>query len=69
MQRAAGGRRVRIGLGYVKGVHEEQMRAQVAERMGHGPYKGIADIASRSGARPAGSRTPRLGRRPGRGAR
>ncbi len=41
---------VRIGLGYVKGVREEEMEALVAERERGGPYRGIADLASRSGA-------------------
>ena len=45
-----GGLTVRIGLGYVKGVREEEMEALVAEREGGGPYKGIAELASRSGA-------------------
>ena len=41
---------MRIGLGYVKGVREEEMEALVAERERGGPYRGIADLASRSGA-------------------
>ncbi|HET8815700.1 MAG TPA: error-prone DNA polymerase [Solirubrobacterales bacterium] len=41
---------VRIGLGYVKGVRKEEMEALVAERKRGGPYKGIAELASRSGA-------------------
>jgi error-prone DNA polymerase len=45
-----GGLRVRIGLGYVKGVREEEMEALVRERERGGPYRGIADLASRSGA-------------------
>jgi error-prone DNA polymerase len=45
-----GGLAVRIGLGYVKGVREEEMEALVAERERSGPYGGIADLASRSGA-------------------
>jgi error-prone DNA polymerase len=45
-----GGLQVRIGLGYVKGVKKEEMEALVAEREGGGPYKGIAEVASRSGA-------------------
>jgi error-prone DNA polymerase len=44
-----GGMQVRIGLGYVKGVKKEEMEALVAERERGGPYKGIAEIASRSG--------------------
>jgi error-prone DNA polymerase len=41
---------VRIGLGYVKGVREEEMAALVAERERTAPYSGIADLAGRSGA-------------------
>jgi len=41
--------RVRIGLGYVKGVRAEEMEALVAERQRGGPYGGIAELASRSG--------------------
>jgi error-prone DNA polymerase len=44
-----GGIVVRIGLGYVKGVREEEMEALVAERERAGPYRGIAELASRSG--------------------
>ncbi|HET7053949.1 MAG TPA: error-prone DNA polymerase [Solirubrobacterales bacterium] len=45
-----GGLVVRVGLGYVKGVREEEMAALVAERGRGGAYRGIADLASRSGA-------------------
>jgi error-prone DNA polymerase len=48
--RLRGGIKVRIGLGYVKGVREEEMEALVAERERGGAYRGIADLASRSGA-------------------
>jgi error-prone DNA polymerase len=41
---------VRIGLGYVKGVGKEEMESLVAERARSGPYRDIADVASRSGA-------------------
>jgi error-prone DNA polymerase len=41
---------VRIGLGYVKGVREEQMESLVAARKRDGAYSGIADLASRSAA-------------------
>jgi error-prone DNA polymerase len=41
---------VRIGLGYVKGVRREEMEALVAERERGGPYRGVAELASRSGA-------------------
>ena len=44
-----GGLQVRVGLGYVKGVKKEEMEALVVEREASGPYKGIAEIASRSG--------------------
>jgi error-prone DNA polymerase len=44
-----GGPVVRIGLGYVKGVRGEEMEALVAERERGGPWRGIADLASRSG--------------------
>jgi error-prone DNA polymerase len=46
---ARGGLVVRIGLGYVKEVREEEMESLVAERERGGPYRGIADLASRSG--------------------
>ncbi len=49
-QRERGGLAVRVGLGYVKGVRVEEMEALVAERERGGPYGGIADLASRSGA-------------------
>jgi error-prone DNA polymerase len=45
-----GGPVVRIGLGYVKGVREAEMVALAAERERGGPYRGIAELASRSGA-------------------
>ena len=45
-----GGAVVRIGLGYVKGVRKEQMEELVAERGRGGPYGGVAELASRSGA-------------------
>jgi error-prone DNA polymerase len=45
-----GGLVVRIGLGYVKGVREQEMRALVAARESGGYYGGVADLASRSGA-------------------
>ncbi len=51
VERVQGGLTVRIGLGYVKGVGEEGMRSLVGERERSGPYEGIADVASRSGAR------------------
>ncbi len=45
-----GGLSVRIGLGYVKGVEREEMDALLAERERTGRYRGIAELASRSGA-------------------
>jgi error-prone DNA polymerase len=45
-----GGMVVRIGLGYVKGVRKEEMESLVAERERGGPYRDVADLASRSGA-------------------
>jgi error-prone DNA polymerase len=40
---------VRFGLGYVKGVAGDQARALVDERAQAGPYRDLADLASRSG--------------------
>jgi error-prone DNA polymerase len=50
VERAVGGPLVRVGLGYVKGVREEEMEALVAERERDGLYSGVAELASRSGA-------------------
>ncbi|MDX6603387.1 MAG: error-prone polymerase [Solirubrobacterales bacterium] len=50
VERIEGELTVRIGLGYVKGVREEEMESLVAERERSGDYAGIADLASRSGA-------------------
>jgi error-prone DNA polymerase len=41
---------VRIGLGFVLGVVEKEMEALVGERERGGPYRSLADLASRSGA-------------------
>jgi error-prone DNA polymerase len=41
---------VRIGLGYVQGVKEEEVRALVAERERGGPFRDAGDLAARSGA-------------------
>jgi len=38
---------VRIGLGYVAGVREEDVRALVAERERSGPFRSVADVAAR----------------------
>ena len=40
---------VRIGLGYVNGIREDEARALVVEREDGGAYRGVADLASRSG--------------------
>src|SRR6476659_9943739 len=40
---------VRVGLGYVKGIREEEMRALVEEREQSGAYEGLAALVSRSG--------------------
>ena len=50
VERERGGLVVRVGLGYVKGVREEEMESLVAARESGAPYSGIADLASRSGA-------------------
>ena len=50
VERVRGGLQVRVGLGYVKGVRAEEMEALVAEREGGGRYRGVAELASRSGA-------------------
>jgi error-prone DNA polymerase len=41
---------VRIGLGYVNGVREAEVRALVAERDGGGGWRSLGDLAGRSGA-------------------
>jgi error-prone DNA polymerase len=41
---------VRIGLGYVNGVREQEIRALVAERESGGPWRSLGDLAARSGA-------------------
>ena len=46
---AAEGSAVRIGLGYIAGLREEEARAVVEERDRSGPYAGLAKLASRSG--------------------
>jgi len=47
--RAEGEPAVRIGLGYIKGIGDEEAGALVAERARGGPYRDLADLASRSG--------------------
>jgi error-prone DNA polymerase len=41
---------VRIGLGYVLGVRREEVEALVAARRERGPFRSLADLASRAGA-------------------
>jgi error-prone DNA polymerase len=46
--------RVRVGLGYVLGVRRDEVEALVAARREGGPFRSLADLASRAGAgRPA----------------
>jgi len=42
--------RVRIGLGYVRGVKAQEIAALVAARQAGGRFRSLADLASRSGA-------------------
>jgi error-prone DNA polymerase len=41
---------VRIGLGYVNGIRADEVKALVAARREGGPFRSIADLASRAGA-------------------
>jgi error-prone DNA polymerase len=41
---------VRLGLGFVSGVREEEVKALVAARADGGPFRSLADLASRAGA-------------------
>ena len=41
---------VRLGLGYVNGVREQEIRALAAERDEGGPWRSLGDLAGRSGA-------------------
>ena len=41
---------VRLGLGYVSGVREDEVKALVAARVEGGPFTSLADLASRAGA-------------------
>ena len=43
------GERVRIGLGYVRGVREQEIRDLVAAREEHGRFRSLSDLASRAG--------------------
>jgi error-prone DNA polymerase len=42
--------RVRVGLGYVRGVREQEVRQLVAARKAAGRFRSLADVASRAGA-------------------
>jgi error-prone DNA polymerase len=44
------GESVRMGLGYVNGVKEQEIRALAAERDEGGPWRSLGDLAARSGA-------------------
>jgi error-prone DNA polymerase len=44
------GGRVRLGLGYVRGVHREEVAALVAAREAAGPFGDLGDLAARAGA-------------------
>ena len=41
---------VRVGMGYVNGAREAEVKALAAQRERGGPYRSIADLAARSGA-------------------
>jgi error-prone DNA polymerase len=43
------GQSVRIGLGYVNGAREQEIRALVREREQGGPWRSLGDLAARSG--------------------
>jgi error-prone DNA polymerase len=42
--------RVRVGLGYVKGVREQEVSELVAARKAGGRFRGLSDLAARAGA-------------------
>ena len=46
----ADGGRVRIGLGYVRGVRDQEVKALVSVREAGGPFRTLSDLASRAGA-------------------
>ena len=52
--------RVRLGLGYVKGVAEAEVQALVAERERGGPFASLGDLAARAGARAQDARAAGL---------
>jgi error-prone DNA polymerase len=45
------GRAIRIGLGYVKGLQEDEARAIELDRREHGPYRSLADLLRRVAVR------------------
>jgi error-prone DNA polymerase len=49
VERHGGDLAVRLGLGYIKGVPEEEVSALVSERERGGAFRDLADVASRSG--------------------
>jgi error-prone DNA polymerase len=51
---AVEGSAVRVGLGYIAGLREDEARSLVDERERGGPYADLADLASRSGVGPDG---------------
>ena len=55
--------RVRLGLGYVLGVRADEVEALVAARAEGGPFRSLADLASRAGRGPAGAGEARVGGR------
>ena len=62
--------RIRLGLDYVLGARTDEVAALVAAREAGGPFRSLADLASRAGAGRAVARPARLGgrvRRAGRG--
>jgi error-prone DNA polymerase len=50
VERADGALAVRIGLGFVNGVREDEIRALAAERERSGGWRSVADLAARAGA-------------------
>jgi error-prone DNA polymerase len=43
-------RTIRLGLNYIKGVHDEDVKRLIATRMESGPFRDLADFAARAGA-------------------
>ena len=48
--RGTGGLAVRLGLGYVSGVREQEVKAMAVERRDGGRWRSLGDLAGRSGA-------------------